>query len=212
MTLGFVALLGACAPKRPEIDVAPAQPDKRPAADSVPAKSPLEGEALLDGGWQPFESASFRFRLMLPDRNGWREASDERWLTLLHPRSQSSLRFRTWVAGPRVSKDECLEQLYLWQGDLRPISDPVLTGSLAQPSGFDVGLRIDLSTQGSLASVAIAYGANVRRCYAAIAQTQAGPSESQEVVGGRLRLLVEGSLGSVVILGVEERAAERPAL
>jgi len=164
------------------------------------------GDHLADADWKSFESQRFRFRLMLPDADHWIEQSDERWLKLVHTASESSLELRTWVASPRVTRHQCLEQLYLWQGDLRPMGDAMLTQPLMAPAGYDVELRIDLQTQSGADSVAVAYGAQVRRCSAAVFRTHETKHDSEGGLGERLRLMVEGTLAKVEIIGIDARA------
>ena len=119
---------------------------------------------------------------------------------------------RTWRASPRVTKDECREQVYLWRGELRPVSEPVVEGQLAAPAGFDVGVRIDLFDEASTGrrAVVLAFGANVRRCYAAVFETGFDPGVDEAELGARLRLITREVLDQVEIIGVEAIATPAP--
>lgn len=188
------------------------------SASTAPAprpSSPASGAAprhkLPDRDWQSFSSKRFGFRLPLPDAGRWDEVSDERWLTLVHRPTRSTLRLRSWRAAPRVSKEECREQVYLWRRELRPAAEPVAEGKLGAPEGFDAAVRIDLftaPTQGRRA-LALAFGATVRRCYAASFETSLADVSEAEL-GARLRVITEGVFDRVEVLGVEAFAAPEP--
>jgi hypothetical protein len=98
-----------------------------------------------------------------------------------------------------------LEQVYLWRKELRPRIDAIVERQLRAPSGYDVGLRVDLIGESPKSAVALAYGAAVRRCYAAIFETTVVGNDDAEL-GGRLRLVVDGVLDRIEIMGVEGRA------
>jgi len=175
------------------------------------ATTPRADHGLPDRDWQSFVSQRFGFRLPLPDRVRWVEVPDERWLTLLHRPTQSILRLRSWRASPRVTKGECQEQVYLWRSELRPVQEVVVEGALGAPEGFDVHVRVDLFSQATAErrAVAFAFGAAVRRCYAAYFET--GLTELTEAeLGSRLRLVTEGVLGRVEVMSVEAFAEPAP--
>ena len=206
----FALSLAGCAGAPGPTEV-PVGPSPRSAASSdAPATPPDARYGLPDRDWESFVSQRFGFRLPLPDRARWAEVIDERWLTLWHRSTKSTLRLRTWRASPRVTREECREQVYLWRSELRPASeaDAVAVGALAAPEGFDVGVRIDLFAEASQGrrAVALAYGATVRRCYAASFETDLADLSEAEL-GARLRLATEGIFGHVEVLGVEAFAA-----
>lgn len=177
---------------------------------SVP--NAMQLAALADRGWEVVESRAVGLRVPLPDARRWREPADERWLVLTHAPSSSSLRFRTWSAPVRVNKEACREQVYLWRSELRPGFEPMVEGSLAAPSGYDVGLRIDVARNqgGALGATLLAYGAGVRRCYAAVFQTAVTDARAESELGARLRLVTEGVLNRVELIDIEEIPSQRP--
>ena len=204
-----LAVLG-CAQPVQHTEAPLGTPARKPAAAARSA-APATSHGLPDRDWQSFVSQRFGFRVQLPDRTGWVEVPDERWLTLLHRPTRSTLRLRSWRASPRVTKDECQEQVYLWRSELRPVQEVVVEGALGAPQGFDVHVRVDLFAQAAEGrrAVAFAFGAAVRRCYAAYFET--GLAELTEAeLGARLRLVTEGVLGRVEVMGVEAFAEPAP--
>jgi len=198
----LLAVFGCAAPvqQTEAVGRAPA-PDQAAAAR---AAEPGTSHGLPDRDWQSFVSQRFGFRVQLPDRVGWVEVPDERWLTLVHRPTRSTLRLRSWRASPRVTKDECQEQVYLWRSELRPAQEAVVEGALGAPEGFDVHVRVDLFAEAAEGrrAVAFAFGAAVRRCYAAYFETSLAELTEDEL-GARLRLVTDGVFGRVEVLGVE---------
>jgi hypothetical protein len=172
----------------------------------------MQHEALADRGWGVVQSRAVGLRVPLPDARQWSEHGKERWLVLRHAPSNSSLRFRTWRAPIRVNKEACREQVYLWRSQLRPRSEPMIEGSLAAPSGYDVGLRIDVTRNqdGALMATLLAYGAGLRRCYAAVFRTAVTDDRAEAELGARLRLITDGVLNRVELMGIEEIPSQRP--
>jgi hypothetical protein len=209
----LVLSLWACAPSLNETEVPVgngAGPRSNAGAPHPVAPSGARHK-LPDRDWESLASQRFGFRLPLPDAGRWDEVADERWLTLVHRPTQSTLRLRTWRAAQRVTKEECREQVYLWRSELRPAADPVAEGALGAPAGFDVGVRIDLFAEGSQGrrALALAFGAAVRRCYAASFEPSlAGVDEAE--LGARLRLITEGVFERVEVLGIEAFATPEP--
>lgn len=203
--------LVACAPSLPQTEVPLGNGGPAGNAGVSRPKAPATRHRLPDRDWQSFVSQRFGFRLPLPDAARWIEVADERWLTLEHRPTRSTLRLRSWRAPQRVTKQECREQVYLWRSELRPTADAVAEGGLGAPEGFDVGVRVDLFTDAPQArrAVALAFGAAVRRCYAASFETSlAGITEAE--LGARLRLISEGVFGQVEVLGIEAFAEPQP--
>ena len=195
------ALLCAAACGGPVTTVPPAPP---------PVHAPNQGARTIvldlpDAGWRQVTAKKFRFRVWLPDAAAWKEVDDERWFTLVHPKSNSTLRFRTWKAPPRVTRAECLEQVYLWRSALRPKGDPMLERREQAPEGYDAALRIDLLEPQAEQprAVALVVGATVRGCYAATYETSAGGPDSATVLAERLRLVSEGVFGRVELVALD---------
>jgi len=86
----------------------------------------------------------------------------------------------------------------------------MLERALHAPDGYDVGLRIDLASlePGVQRAVVLAFGASVRRCYAASFETSMSGSDGA-ALGGRLRLVVDGILDRVRLRGLEELPASQ---
>lgn len=211
MPLGLAFWLAGCAPSVQKTEVPLGNAASANDARATGPKTPATRHRLPDRDWQSFVSQRFGFRLPLPDAGRWIEVADERWLTLLHRPTQSTLRLRSWRAPQRVTKNECREQVYLWRSELRPNSDAIVESALGAPEGYDVGVRIDLFTDPSRArrAVALAFGATVRRCYAAAFETNLADLTEAEL-GARLRVIAEGVFDRVEVLSVEAFAAPEP--
>jgi hypothetical protein len=107
-----------------------------------------------------------------------------------------------------------LEQVYLWQGDLRSSETPVLETAMESPNGYDTKLVADVRPQAGvgLGLVAVAYGAKVGHCYAAVFKTHAEGNGADAALGRRLRLMVAGTLGRMQAISLEELPQERLGL
>ena len=79
--------------------------------------------------------------------------------------------------------------------------------TLTAPAGFDTELVVGVEpgAQG-ISGYAIAIGASVGRCYAAVFTTQVSSRGAEEEVAGRLGLIVDRVLSGVRVRSVDERA------
>ncbi len=217
LVIAFVGLAVACAPPAPraQTDVRVPRASESASALSTPAapstRASSRDPALPDRSWDVVESRRFRFRVPLPDAPNWRVVEDERWFKLVHQPSGSSLSLRTWRASPRIDREDCQKQVYLWNSDLEPEAEAVVERSLVAPEGFEVGLRVDLAYDGGddRKAIALASGAAVRRCYAAVFETRIAGDAGEAELGNRLRMVTDGVLNRVEIIGIEEVSRQR---
>jgi hypothetical protein len=188
---------------------------KLDAAAVDPHGSAALAPTLVDADWGTLDSREFGFRMPVPDVHSWtaRDAP-RRWWSLEHPASRSTLWLRSWRAERRVSREQCREQVYLWQGDLRSSGEPLLDTRLARPRGFDVNLvaHVQPGSPAGLTLLAVAVGANVGRCYAAVLVTHAAGGGADSELGRRLRLFVDGTLNQVELISLEEVPFSPPRL
>jgi hypothetical protein len=145
----------------------------------------------------------------LPVRAGWRIDDDvDRWFLARHAATGSELRLRTWLAPRQVRAEECQAQARLWRPSIPAIQEEsVVRRRLRAPEEFFGEVVVGVEPGGDgLEGHALAFGASVGRCYAAVFTTRASGPGSEEALGRRLVLIVEGVLARVRLRGVEDRA------
>ena len=82
---------------------------------------------------------------------------------------------------------------------------------LRAPAGFNGTVTVGvLPIPAGLEGYALAFGASVGRCYAAVFTTRAEGAGSEETLGRRLALIVDGVLSRVHLRSVEDRAEKDP--
>ena len=199
--LALLVVAAGCGPARSGPRAAPAPPPQR---DPKPVLSELG-----DTGWGDVESRRQSVVVRLPVRAAWRIDDDaEPWFLARHPATESELRIRTWSAPRQVRPEECQAQARLWRPSIPPIEDEtVVRRRLRAPDAFfgEVVVAVAPGVSG-LEGHALAFGASVGRCYAAVFTTRVTGPGSEEALGRRLVLIVDGVLGRVRVLGVEDRA------
>ncbi len=189
---------------------ASSQPSARPATASRQRPEPkgLPSE-LADTGWADVQSRRQSLVVRLPVRAAWRVNDDaEPWFLASHPATGSELRLRTWSAPRQVRADECQAQARLWRPSIPPLDDEaVVRRRLRAPGDFAGEVVVGVAPgESGLEGHALAFGASVGRCYAAVFTTKVSGPGSEEALGRRLVLIVDGVLGRVRVLGVEDRA------
>jgi hypothetical protein len=187
----------------------------RPGPGSAPHPHPHKPEPKLapselgDTGWGDVESRRQSVVVRLPVRAAWRVEDDkEQWFLARHEATGSELRVRTWVAPRQVRAEECQAQARLWRPSIPPVDDEsVVRRRLRAPDDFFGEVVVGVSPgETGLEGHALAFGASVGRCYAAVFTTRVSGAGSEEALGRRLVLIVDGVLGRVRMLGVEDRA------
>jgi len=200
--LGLVLCFG-CGSPAPEPRAVPPRPP--PVAPSFAAE-------LADGGWAEVESPRQSLAVRLPQRDAWRTDDAQPWFLARHPATESLLRLRTWLAPRLVRPEECEQQARLWLPAIPPTrAEAVVRRPLRAPEGFsgEVVVGVEPGHEG-LEGHALAFGADVGRCYAAVFTTHASGSGSEDVLGRRLVLIVEGVLERVRRHTIEDRVETTP--
>jgi hypothetical protein len=203
VAIALIACAG-CAAKAPA--AAPAKPRPAPVAPVLSA-----GE-LTDAGWAEVESLRQSLVLRLPQRAAWRVDDQTTWFVARHAASESELRLRTWLAPRLVRAEQCQEQARLWLPSIPPLrEEAVVRRALRAPDGFsgEVVVGVEPVSEG-LGAHALAFGASVGRCYAAVFTTRASGIGAEDVIGRRLVVIVEGVLERVRRRGIEERVEAVP--
>jgi hypothetical protein len=199
--LAIVAAAG-CALSPPAAGPATAAAPQRPEPKLVPSE-------LDDTAWADVASRRQSLVVRLPMRATWRVTDDdEPWFLALHAGTGSELRLRTWLAPRQVRPEECQAQARLWRPSIPPIDDEaVVRRRLRAPSDFSGEIVVGVAPgESGLEGHALAFGASVGRCYAAVFTTRVSGPGSEEALGRRLVLIVDGVIGRVRVLGVEDRA------
>lgn len=181
----------------------------------VPAPPPAEREAspseISDTNWQSVTSLRQSLELPLPVRNDWAVDDREPWLVARHRATHSELRARTWTAPRLVQPADCEAQLRLWRPSLPPTGadTAAVRRPLDAPEGFRGSIVAGVVEDASgLQGYALAIGSTIGRCYAALFTTHAAGGGSEQAIGRRLAIIVDGVLSRVRTRSVEDRALD----
>jgi hypothetical protein len=182
-----------CTPEPAPVTLPPVRP---------PPLAPPPASDLSGGKWGEFHSLRFDVSLPLPDGTGWR--IDDRstpWLRSLHKESASTLLVRTWHEGDVVNRDRCEERARSWAKlPAREGADIVRKEPIDVPPGFDTVVELGvLPTKpgAPLDAFALAFGGWAHRCFAYVYTTTASGPDAERVIGSRLAVMVDGSLGKL---------------
>jgi hypothetical protein len=203
IAIGLIVSFG-CGPKAPE----PRAVERR-----APPPAPRFGASDLDdAGWAEVESRRQSLVVRLPQRDAWRLDDRQPWFLARHPGTGSELKLRTWLAPRLVRPEECEDQARLWLRSI-PASHPeaVVRRRLRAPAGFsgELVVGVEPGNEG-LEGHALAFGAGVGRCYAAVFTTRVSGTGSEDALGRRLVLIVEGVLERVQERKIEDRIQAVP--
>jgi hypothetical protein len=204
---GFCALASACAG-------GPSQPVARPLSGSNGA---LAAAHFPDGPALRVRSRELDFpiELKLPSKPDWQIADGPTWLVLRHAQTSSELALRTWRAERLVRRSDCELQARLARVSIPIVHDESLIDRrpFATPSNFDTELAVGVEpTAQGISGFAIAIGASVGRCYAAVFTTRVNGKGAEQEVAARLGIAVDRILNSVRLRTVEERAVRHRML
>lgn len=185
--------------------------DAAPARTPSPAPPVALNAALPDQGWAVVDSARFFVRLPLPDAAAWRvDDASGRWLVATHLPTKSMLWLRAWREGSVVSHRQCESEARRLRPDLFGHDESALEDRrpLGAPPGFDTEAAFSVRrAKGALGGVAVAVGANVRRCLVAAYATRAGGIDAERVLAERLDFVVRRIFARLENRGVEDRVA-----
>lgn len=192
-------LLGACAA------AAPAGPGPAPSAEAAP----VEGVRLEDRGWSVLRSKAQGLKLALPEGRSWLVApgvqpAGASW-ELRHEPTGTTLSVRRWRASRLPRVDACEEELRARTPDLASVDDTNFVASrrVRVPEGFVTRITLIAlpGNAGRLRGQALAVGAGVGECLAAVAHTEC---VTEAELAERLRLL-DVALGHVRLSHIEDR-------
>jgi hypothetical protein len=203
---GLSALATACA-------TGPGRPASRPAA----ANATPQAAHFPDGPALRVRSRDLDFpiELELPSKPAWQLADGPTWLVLRHAQTSSELALRTWRAERLVRRADCEAQARLARTSIPVVRDEsvVERRTLAAPADFDTELLVGVEpTAQGVSGYAIAIGASVGRCYAAVFSTHVAGSGAAQEVALRLGVVVDRILSSVRLRSVDERAVRHRML
>lgn len=185
------------------------------ATHSAPAPAPtarVVPPAIEAHAFRAVRSKHMSLAITLPDADGWDIDDGPQWFRLRHRATESELSLRVWRASRRVRVTECEQQVRLVRPDLPdPTAAPesvIEQRPLDAPEGYAVELTVAVRpAEGDrIAGHAVAIGAAIGHCYAAIFSTQAGGSGAENAVAERLALAADQVFGSVTLGRIDDRA------
>ena len=169
-------------------------------------------------------------RLPLPDGRAWRiDDHTGPWLSATHAGSGSALLVRAWREDGRPDRRRCEEKARLWRAlpepgraeavERHPVRAPLKRATASAPPGpdatdFDTFVEVGVipgKAGAPVGAFAIAFGGALHRCFAYVFTTAAAGPGAEQIVGERLAIMVERSLGGVVLeSGLTPRILREP--
>jgi hypothetical protein len=184
-------------------------PTPPPPTPAPAAALPVEQHLLQDRAWGVLRSPSLGLKLALPEAKAWRPAPAARaagasW-ELRHEPTSTRLSVRRWRASRLPRVEACEAELRARTPDLPSVDESNLVSrrDAHVPQGFVTRITLVASpgTTTRVAGYAIAVGAGVGECLAAIAKTECS---SELELAERLRLL-DAALGHIRLTQIEDR-------
>ncbi|HMJ15627.1 MAG TPA: hypothetical protein VK524_29625 [Polyangiaceae bacterium] len=185
---------------------------KAKSADQDSAAMRHEPGQLRGASWRSVTLPRFALVVPLPEFAEWSiDDTSERWFVARHEGSRSELRVRGWSAARLGSDEQCESQARAWLPSIPEPApdDAVEIRRLRSPSGYHgrVIAGVRLAQDGAeLEGYALAFGAAVGRCYAAVFRTRATGARAEWLVGASLAVVAGGLLERVEATRVEDRA------
>ena len=172
------------------------------------------GSSFLDAPSRRVRSRSLEFpiELTLPDKANWQISDGPSWLVAVHAASSSRLAVRTWRAERLVRRADCATQAHLARPSIPIVHDEAVVDRrvLAVPAAFDTELVVGVEPGAAgISGYAIAIGASVGQCYAAVFTTQVAGGGAEQEVATRLGLVVDRIFSGVRVRSVDERGVRR---
>jgi hypothetical protein len=187
---------------------APAVPNDPPPAVAPPADTAAETFGTVD-------LAALPGSITVYDPERWRATHPGTFTVLEHAATGSTLTLRVWRAARLVRPEECESEARLARPTL-PRPDPDLlvdSRPLDAPSGFHGSLVVGVEPipPGGARGHVLGVGAAVGRCFLLAFDTAADGPDAAQVVGDRLRAVVDRIAPSVTFRAADERVQpERP--
>ena len=178
------------------------------------ATSAASPSGFLEGPARRVRSRKLDFpiELVLPNKESWQIVEGPSWWTADHAPSASQLALRTWRADRLVRRAECEAQARLSRPAIPALHDEALIErrALSAPPDFDTEIVVGVEpTARGISGYALAVGASVGRCYAAVFTTRVSGKDAEAEVAARLGLVVDRILSRVRVRSVDERAPRR---
>ncbi|MEO8906246.1 MAG: hypothetical protein ABI627_32380 [Polyangiaceae bacterium] len=186
-------------------------PAPRPARAPVPVAAGPTTVRFPDGasGRLRSKDLDFPIELRLPSKPEWQVTDGPTWLVARHAATSSELALRTWRAERLVRRTDCAAQARLARTSIPEIHDETVVERRAfgTPADFDTELVVGVEpTAKGLSGYALAIGASVGRCYAAVFTTRVDGSGAEQEVATRLGVAVDQIFASVRLRSVDDRA------
>ncbi|MEP7050974.1 MAG: hypothetical protein ABJB12_11490 [Pseudomonadota bacterium] len=178
---------------------------------------PPSGAHFPDGAASRVRSTDLDFplELRLPSKSAWQITDGPTWLVARHEPTSSELAVRTWRAERLVRRSDCAAQARLARLSIPEIKEEAVVDrrALGTPRDFDTELVVGVEpTAHGISGYAIAFGASVGRCYAAVFTTRVEGRGAEQELAARLGLVVDRVLGSVRLRSVDDRAVRHRLL
>ena len=157
----------------------------------------------------------FPIELRLPSKDVWQITDGPTWLVARHLGTSSELALRTWRAERLVRRTDCVAQARLARTSIPEVHDEAVVDRrvFGTPADFDTELVVGVEpTAQGLSGYAIAIGASVGRCYAAVFTTRVNGKGAEQEVAARLGVAVDRIFGSVRLRSVDDRAVRHRIL
>lgn len=177
--------------------------------------APSSEARLLDAGdWGTFPSKRFGLEVPLPDGRAWKiDDHASSWLTARHEPTRSLLVLRSWQTMEIVNRARCERTARVWRTlPEREGTDLIDEYPLAFPPDHDT--RVEVRIRGSLGrervgGLVMAFGGWARRCFVWAYTTEAFGRGAEEVVGARLAVMAERSLGGLELVSARSPRVTR---
>ena len=151
----------------------------------------------------------FPIEVQLPSKASWQIADGPLWLDLRNAQTSSALAIRTWRAERLVRRRDCEAQARLERPAIPVVHDESIVERrpFSAPADFDTELVVGVEPSArGIFGYAIAIGASVGRCYAAVFTTEVNGVGADTEVAARLGIVVDRILGTVRLRSVDDRA------
>ncbi|MEO7038321.1 MAG: hypothetical protein ABI548_30405 [Polyangiaceae bacterium] len=157
----------------------------------------------------------FPIELRLPSKPDWQVTDGPTWLVARHASTSSELALRTWRAERLVRRSDCVAQARLARASIPEVHDEAVVERrpFGSPADFDTELVVGVEpTAQGISGYALAIGASVGRCYAAVFTTRVDGSGAEQEVATRLGVAVDRIFASVRLRSVDDRAVRHRIL
>jgi len=175
-----------------------AAPTEQARATPAPSASVSQlSTSFSDTKWARFRSKRFELSIAFPEGKSWRiDDHGSPWLTARHPATGTLVRARIWHEASIVNGSACERRAREWLKDMPDVSNMEVIDERhianVPAGGYDTVLRAGIvSTKNTTAnapisSVVLAFGASMKKCFAAVFQSEAAGIGASAQSGDRL--------------------------